>query len=239
MDQKEIERLRRLAGNEIAPEQPEDRSRKNMYEIRQTLNEAAKPDYADIDGDGDKKETMKKAAKDKEEAKESVEEELEEEVDELEELRQLSGFPVNEKSESKSQQRAAGMALSAKRGEMKVSELKGAAKEMYDGMSEKELEDFAETKHKGLPDKVEETADPYQNTGHIKDDAEMMREWSNSVYKQYDDRGHYQEQPEGEIVDLSLRRYLNAEPQKVQLEEDIEEDDMLREYKEFKGKKND
>lgn len=32
-------------------------------------NEAAKPDYIDIDGDGDKKEPMKKAAKDKEETK--------------------------------------------------------------------------------------------------------------------------------------------------------------------------
>jgi hypothetical protein len=38
-------------------------------------NEAAKPDYIDIDGDGDKKEPMKKAAKDKEEtqANESLE----------------------------------------------------------------------------------------------------------------------------------------------------------------------
>ena len=38
----------------------------------------AKPDFADIDGDGDKKETMKKAAKDKKEkANESVEEGME------------------------------------------------------------------------------------------------------------------------------------------------------------------
>lgn len=36
------------------------------------LEEAAKPDYIDIDGDGDKKEPMKKAAKDKEEANESI-----------------------------------------------------------------------------------------------------------------------------------------------------------------------
>lgn len=58
-------------------------------------------------------------------------------------------------AKSKSQQRAAGMALSAKRGDMPVSDLQGAAKEMYDSMTEKELEDFAETEHKGLPDKVE------------------------------------------------------------------------------------
>jgi hypothetical protein len=54
---------------------------------------------------------------------------------------------------SKAQQRAAGAALSAKRGETKVSELKGASREMHDSMSEKELEEFAETKRKPLPEK--------------------------------------------------------------------------------------
>lgn len=63
---------------------------------------------------------------------------------------------VNEKSVSQAQQKAAGAALSAKRGEISPSELVGASKEMYDGMTEKELEDFAKTKHKGLPKKVEE-----------------------------------------------------------------------------------
>lgn len=53
---------------------------------------------------------------------------------------------------SKAQQKAAGAALSAKRGETKVSELVGASKEMYDSMSEKQLEEFAETKRKGLPE---------------------------------------------------------------------------------------
>ena len=53
---------------------------------------------------------------------------------------------------SKAQQMAAGAALSAKRGEIKVSELKGASREMYDSMSEAELEKFAETKRKGLPE---------------------------------------------------------------------------------------
>jgi hypothetical protein len=36
---------------------------------------------------------------------------------------------------SKAQQKAAGAALSAKRGETKVSELTGAATDMYDSMS--------------------------------------------------------------------------------------------------------
>jgi len=54
---------------------------------------------------------------------------------------------------SKAQQEAAGAALSAKRGKTKKSELRGASKEMYESMSEKELDEFAETKRKGLPDK--------------------------------------------------------------------------------------
>jgi hypothetical protein len=53
---------------------------------------------------------------------------------------------------SKAQQEAAGAALSAKRGETKVSELRGASKSMYESMTEQELEEFAETKRKGLPE---------------------------------------------------------------------------------------
>lgn len=55
-------------------------------------------------------------------------------------------------AKSKAQQKAAGAALAAKRGEQKVSELKGASREMYKSMSESELEEFAETKRKGLPE---------------------------------------------------------------------------------------
>ncbi len=56
-------------------------------------------------------------------------------------------------AKSKAQQMAAGAALSAKRGETKVSELKGASKEMYDSMNERQLEEFAGTRRKGLPRK--------------------------------------------------------------------------------------
>jgi hypothetical protein len=61
-----------------------------------------------------------------------------------------------EKSSSVNQQQAAGAALSAKRGKIDPSELKGASLEMYKTMTEKQLRDFAKTKHKGLPEKVEE-----------------------------------------------------------------------------------
>lgn len=57
-------------------------------------------------------------------------------------------------AKSKAQQKAAGAALSAKRGEQKVSDLKGASREMYKSMSEDQLEDFARTKRKGKPEHV-------------------------------------------------------------------------------------
>ena len=56
-------------------------------------------------------------------------------------------------AQSKAQQRAAGAALSAKRGETKVSDLQGASKDMYDSMTEAELEDMASTSRKGLPER--------------------------------------------------------------------------------------
>jgi len=52
---------------------------------------------------------------------------------------------------SKAQQKAAGAALSAKRGETSKSKLKGASKQMVESMSEKQLEEFAATKRKKLP----------------------------------------------------------------------------------------
>mgnify|MGYP002621873885 FL=1 len=52
-------------------------------------------------------------------------------------------------AKSKAQQKAAGAALSAKRGDTKKSELKGASRQMADSMSEKELRDMASTKRKG------------------------------------------------------------------------------------------
>lgn len=46
-------------------------------------------------------------------------------------------------ADSEQQRRAAGAALSAKRGDTHVSDLKGASKEMYDSMTEEELSDMA------------------------------------------------------------------------------------------------
>ena len=57
-------------------------------------------------------------------------------------------------AKSKAQQKAAGAALAAKRGEEKVSDLKAASKSMYESMSESQLDEFASTKRKGKPEHV-------------------------------------------------------------------------------------
>jgi hypothetical protein len=57
-------------------------------------------------------------------------------------------------AKSKAQQRAAGAALSAKRGETPKSKLKGASKQMEASLSEKQLDEFASTKRKGKPEHV-------------------------------------------------------------------------------------
>jgi hypothetical protein len=57
-------------------------------------------------------------------------------------------------AKSAAQQKAAGAALAAKRGDTPKSELKGASRQMVDSMSEKQLEEFASTTRKGKPEHV-------------------------------------------------------------------------------------
>ena len=57
-------------------------------------------------------------------------------------------------AKSAAQQKAAGAALSAKRGDTAKSKLKGASKQMAESMTEKELEELAHTKRKGKPEHV-------------------------------------------------------------------------------------
>jgi hypothetical protein len=53
---------------------------------------------------------------------------------------------------SKAQQKAAGAALAAKRGETSRAQLEEASREMYDSMTMEELEDLASTPLEGLPE---------------------------------------------------------------------------------------
>ena len=56
-------------------------------------------------------------------------------------------------AKSKAQQKAAGAALAAKRGEADKKDLVGASKDMERSMTEDELEDLASTSRKKLPDR--------------------------------------------------------------------------------------
>ena len=58
-------------------------------------------------------------------------------------------------AQSQQQQKLFGLALSVKRGETPRSEVSDDVLDIVDKMSEKDIEDFAGTEHKGLPKKVE------------------------------------------------------------------------------------
>ncbi len=59
-------------------------------------------------------------------------------------------------AKSKAQQKAAGAALAAKRGEQKESDLKGASRSMYESMSARQLDELASTKRKGKPEHADD-----------------------------------------------------------------------------------
>ncbi len=56
-------------------------------------------------------------------------------------------------AKSKVQQKAAGAALSAKRGEIPKSKLVGASLEMYNSMTEVELDELASVRRAKLPER--------------------------------------------------------------------------------------
>lgn len=81
------------------------------------------------------------------------------------ELRGTLRHKLAEKAVSQSQQQAAGIALKHKREGTKPKEGSAAAEMM--SMSKSDLEDFAGTKHKGLPDKKESTNEaPYRGSSN-------------------------------------------------------------------------
>ena len=61
-------------------------------------------------------------------------------------------------AKSKSQQALFGMALAVRKGEMKRSEVNQNVLDIVDGdMTDKEIEDFASTPHKSLPQHLKES----------------------------------------------------------------------------------
>jgi hypothetical protein len=64
------------------------------------------------------------------------------------------GNALTEKAVSKSQQRFFGMVDAFKKGKLDSDEVSKSIKDAAKGMTKKQIEDFAETKHKGLPNHV-------------------------------------------------------------------------------------
>jgi hypothetical protein len=55
----------------------------------------------------------------------------------------------------------------------------------------------------------------------IANGTEEVTEWANSIDNRHDDRGTAWDQPEGDTINLSMRRYLGAKPQIVTIEEGV------------------
>ena len=70
---------------------------------------------------------------------------------------ELEGELIAEKAMSKAQQRFMGMVYARKKGKMKKGEASPEVEAAAKGMTKKEARKFAKTKHKGLPEKVEES----------------------------------------------------------------------------------
>jgi hypothetical protein len=72
--------------------------------------------------------------------------------------------PLDEKSKSRKQQRFMGMVHAVQKGELSPEEVGGGVEKVAASMSNKDAEDFASTKHKGLPEKVSEEVTPDRDT---------------------------------------------------------------------------
>lgn len=75
----------------------------------------------------------------------------------------MFSYQLYEKSKSQSQQKLMGMAYAYKKGDLDLSKLDKPLQDKIkkiSKMSKNDLRDFAKTKHKGLPKKVEKKESP-------------------------------------------------------------------------------
>jgi len=84
-------------------------------------------------------------------------------------------------AKSKAQQKAAGAALSAKRGQTKPGALRGASRQMFETMDESELDSLATTERKGMPEHVEE--DRAEKTSAKRSAARVLKSRARSATK--------------------------------------------------------
>lgn len=82
---------------------------------------------------------------------------------------------IDEKAKSKAQQRFMGMVHAVQKGELDADEVGSSVAKAAKTMKKKDVKDFAETKHKGLPNHVDESCDgkhPYCGEKKDMEDAE-------------------------------------------------------------------
>jgi len=84
-------------------------------------------------------------------------------------LTSVQGTPLNlnEKAKSKAQQRFMGMVNAYKNGELDDADVSDEIERAADSMTDKEVDDFARTKHAGLPNRV--------NEDHLSDKEDMIK----------------------------------------------------------------
>ena len=116
----------------------------------------------------DRQNERQKQIDDSEKEKEAIEKQRQSQSEDT--LPDIDVESIIEKAESEAQQKLMGMALAYKRGEMKDASPK--VKELAKSMSEKDLEDFAKTKHSEVPAKKEEIEEESAADKSLKDKAE-------------------------------------------------------------------
>lgn len=94
---------------------------------------------------------------------------------------------------SKQQQKFMGLVLAYKRGEVPASKVSKNVKQVAAAMSEKELEKYAGTKHKGLPKKAESIEMSEQRK--LKNLSEKIEKTVRSILREGEDGGKEQNEP--------------------------------------------
>jgi len=114
-------------------------------------------------------------------------------------------------SKSKSQQRLMGQAYAYKKGDLKAKDLNpkyaDEIKDLAKSMTKKQLEDFAKTDHKGLPQKVKESR--IMNFESFNESKTTYRDIERFLYKSYKER------PTDDDAELAERAIMNPDFQDV------------------------
>lgn len=143
---------------------------------------------------------------------------------------------LNEKATSVAQQRLMALALQHKRGELPADKVSPAVKDLAKGMSEKDLEDFAKTKHKGLPQKkedndpVKEAKDPgeYDNEGEMaKNQLKSILRDAEHMIEMFDDEENLPEWVQNKIT--KAQDYLQSAHSYMMGQDDDDNDDEVKE----------